>query len=170
MDPEYASLFQPPAQQRPTPQQAIQCMTRANGNMYLAAEYLTRMCNLPLDAKLTPEEVGALAAEDMPLLKKSIQASLAVNLYSMLDSVVQAAQTSIMHLEPGEAIRALHQLGGMLAQLTDDKHSTLDVNVDEYVYQHLDPDIKHIMVQIEAARALQAPSPNVIEHSAEGDD
>lgn len=163
---EYAKLFALPPSKQVNAQDAIECLLEACGNIELAADKLTRKAGRPFDERYTPQQVQALCTQDLPALKKAVQADLTINLYGLVPLAIAAARAALPNLEPKEAISALRQISTLLQTLSDDHHAQLDINVNEYVNQHLPPEIKQVMAQVEAMRQLQRDEPpQLLEHN-----
>lgn len=158
LNPQPSDLSHTSGRDAITAREAIKIVLEQCGNLSAAADKLNRVHDLPPDDKLKPQDVQALIADDMPALQKAIRASITVQLYTMMDLAVAKAVESIPHLEPGESIRGLSQLTNLLSALTDDKTSTVNLNVEEYVWKHeLTPETRQIMAQLKALEAASTP-------------
>lgn len=116
----------------------IEELVKARGNIHLAAER----------TGLSHTTLLSAAANNMPRLQKELKARVLLDVFSITDDVKLQLKQSLHRLDPADIGKTYTTLLQILSVLTDDKTSTVNMNVQEVIYSLLPPDIREAVVEL----------------------
>lgn len=132
-------------------------------NILTPEEALSKFINSDGDLNLTAERTGcdradivAALSQNIPQLQESLRVLSIVNLSHEAKRLRQRVRETVSKLAPEDAMRSYLGMNQLINSLTDPKHSTIELNVNDAAFSRVPRHLQEVIVELERLEQEQA--------------